>query len=372
VDLYLHIGTEKTGTTSVQKFFRANRDALAANGIVYPVAPGNQNHQGLAAAAQDPARHGPLRRSMGIRKEHDAEKYRQDMMAKLGEEFRRKPYRLAVMSGEHCSSRLLEDAELQWLKDRLSPFFDKIHIVVYIRRQDDYLLSTYSTAVKSGATYGLRLPPDRAVRQRYDHWELLERWARVFGRDRVICRRFERAELKNGDIVDDFLEVVGIDPKRYERPEDVNESLDAESLEFLRLFNKHVPRFVKRKLNPARDNVVPLLGRVSEGPLLTLPRAELDGFIAQFRDSNRKVAIEYFGGARGDSDDPLFAPRSDKRERVYKAQLTPERAVELSAYLWQEKQAQLEKVMERAKRLKEAAGPARKRRREGAEEDFEN
>jgi hypothetical protein len=378
VDLYLHIGTEKTGTTSVQKFFRANREALAGNGIVYPVAPGNQNHQGLAAAAQDPARHGPLRRSMGIRKEHEAEQYRGDMMTELAEEFRRKPYRLAVMSGEHCSSRLLEDEEVQWLKDQLAPFFDKIYIVVYIRRQDDYLLSTYSTAVKSGATYGLRLPPDRAIQHRYDHWDLLERWARVFGRDAVICRKFERAELKNGDIVDDFLQVVGIDGAPYERPEDVNESLDAESLEFLRLFNKHVPRFVKRKLNPARDNVVPLLGKVSEGPLLTLPQGELDGFIAQFRDSNRKVAIEYFGGVLADSDDPLFAPRSDKRERVYEAVLTPERAVELSAYLWQEKQAQLEKVTERARRLREVGGPLRKqkqggeKRREGAEEDFEN
>lgn len=372
MDLYLHIGTEKTGTTSVQKFFRANRERLAAHGIVYPVAPGNQNHQGLAAAAQDPAKHGPLRRAMGIRAEDEAQNYRSEMMAKLAVEFRRRPYRLAVMSGEHCSSRLMEDEELVWLKDQLSPFFENIHIVVYIRRQDDYLLSTYSTAIKSGATYPLRLPPDRMIRQRYDHWELLERWVRVFGRDRVICRKFERAALRNGDIVDDILEVIGIDPAGYERPEDVNESLDAESLEFLRMFNKHVPRFVKRKVNPARDNVVPLLSRASEGALLTLPEAELDRFIALFHDSNRKVALEYFGGVRTDSDDPLFARRSDKRERTRQAVLTPERAVELCAFLWQEKQAQLEKVMERAKRLREAAGPGKKRRREGAEEDFEN
>lgn len=371
MDLYLHIGTEKTGTTSVQKFFRANREALAQSGILYPVAPGNQNHQGLAAAAQRPAKHGPLRRTMGIRKEHEAIKYREDLMTRLAAEFARRPYRLAVMSGEHCSSRLIEDEEVRWLRDWLSPHFERIHIVVYIRRQDDYLLSTYSTAVKSGATYPLRLPPERILRQRYDHWELLERWARVFGRDRIICRKFERSALKNGDVIDDILDVVGIDPAPYERPQDVNESLDAESLEFLRLFNKHVPRFVKRKVNPARNNVVPLLGRVSQGPLLTLPNDELDRFVALFRNSNRKVALEYFGGVRTDSDDPLFARRSDKRERTETAVLTPERAVELCAFLWQEKQAQVEKVLERAKRLQEA-GPPRRRRREGAQEDFED
>ena len=69
MDLYLHIGTEKTGTTSVQKFFKANRALLAKNGIVYPVAPGKQNHMGLAASAQDTAKRGPLRKSLGIRNE---------------------------------------------------------------------------------------------------------------------------------------------------------------------------------------------------------------------------------------------------------------------------------------------------------------
>lgn len=32
----LHIGTEKTGTTSIQHFMSQNRQALLAKGIVYP------------------------------------------------------------------------------------------------------------------------------------------------------------------------------------------------------------------------------------------------------------------------------------------------------------------------------------------------
>jgi hypothetical protein len=368
VKLYLHIGTEKTGTTSVQKFFRANRDALARAGILYPSAPGNQNHQGLAAAAQGLKKQGPLRKSLGIKTEEDARNHRREMMKGLAAELTGGRYHTAVMSGEHCSSRLIEDEEVGWLKDRLAPFFDGMAIVVYIRRQDDYLLSTYSTAVKSGATAPLSMPREKQIQFRYDHWEMLSRWARVFGRENVICRRFERASLKNGDIVDDILDACAIQPSAdYVRPEDVNESLDAQSLEFLRLFNNHIPRFEDGDINPSRDNIVSLLSKTSHGPLITLPPQELAGFMAQFAESNRKVAMEYFGGVRSGGDDPLFAPPSDKRARTESAELSIERAVEIAAGLWQEKQAQVERVAERAKRRRDALGLERQRRRRDKE-----
>jgi hypothetical protein len=367
VDLFLHIGTEKTGTTSVQKFFKANRELLKRNGIVYPAAPGNQNHTGLAASAQDDEKRGPLRKSLGIKNRADVLRFRAEMLTELAAELSERPYKTAFMSGEHCSSRLLDDVEVQWLKDELGKFFDKMHIIVYIRRQDDYLLSTYSTSVKSGSTNPLRIPPDRTIEQRYDHWDMLQRWARVFGRDKVICRKFERATLKSGDIVDDVMDIAGIDPALgFERPEDVNEALDAETLEFLRLFNKFVPRFEGKDLNPVRDNIVPLLSKVSSGPLVTLGEDELDRFMALFRGSNAKVADEYFGGPISGSDNPLFKPRSDKRERTRQVVLTPERAVELCAWLWQEKQAQVDRIAERAKKNKAAAVEARRERRRGA------
>jgi len=255
------------------------------------------------------------------------------------------------MSNEHCSSHLLVDEEVAWLKDALAPMFDRIRVVVYLRRQDDYLLSSYSTAVKSGATHTLAIPRERALHIHYDHWDLLSRWARVFGRDNIIARRFEKASLKSGDVVDDFLDCVGIDASAaFDRPDTANESLDAESLEFLRLFNEHIPRLTEEGISPLRDNVVPLLSQISKGPLLTLPETDLADFMALFRVSNARVAAEYFGGARTESDDPLFAPRSDTRPRVTDVTLTAERAVEICAWLWQNKQAQVDRVTERLKK----------------------
>lgn len=51
--IFLHIGAEKTGTSSVQRFFSRNREALKAAGYLYPASAGNENHMALAAAAQN-------------------------------------------------------------------------------------------------------------------------------------------------------------------------------------------------------------------------------------------------------------------------------------------------------------------------------
>ncbi|HTT99476.1 MAG TPA: hypothetical protein VMF58_15620 [Rhizomicrobium sp.] len=348
--LYLHIGTEKTGTSSVQNFFGNNRELLARSGVLYPESPGHRNHTALAGAAQEISNRGALRKTMNIKTNQDVEDLRARLVEGLASEYASRPFEKVVMSGEHCSSRLLTDEEVGWLKDVLTPHFEKIYIIVYLRRQDDFLLSTYSTGVKSGSERPLDIPPPAIIRDRYDYWNLVSRWARAFGKEQIICRKFERNALKSGDIVDDILDVIGIEAKPEFDRQDANESLDADTLEFLRLFNAHVPRFVEGSVNPARSNIIGLLSKFSQGPLITLGDAELREFMGYFEESNRKVAVEFFDGARSEPGDALFGPRADTRPRTPPVTLSPERAVEIAAYLWQRKQEQLDRAVERARR----------------------
>src|SRR5436189_3975572 len=58
---FLHIGTGKTGTTSIQRFMTGNRDALRARGYLFPHAPGNGRQQVLTLYARN-ATHWPLTR----------------------------------------------------------------------------------------------------------------------------------------------------------------------------------------------------------------------------------------------------------------------------------------------------------------------
>jgi hypothetical protein len=340
--LHLHIGCEKTGTTSVQRFLRANRELLAQNAILYPHAPGEENQMALAVAAQ--SEFGPLRKKIfQLRSWPEVEEFRVKLRDGLRSELEARPYDRVFMSGEHCSSRLVTHEEVAWLRDFLHEFFDDMTIVVYIRRQDDFLLSTYSTDVKGGAVHPLRVPDGDLAQRRYNYWELLSRWADVFGRERIICRKYERGSLKGGDIIQDFLDAIGLDADlAYTHPRHLNESLDAECLEFLRLLNRHIPRLTNEGVNKTRGNIVSLLLNLPQGPLLTLPAAELAAFMSRFRESNARVAAEYFGGMKENSDDPLFDRSHDTRPRAAAPEMTLETAIRFFAAIWEQKQTQIE------------------------------
>jgi hypothetical protein len=349
--VYLHIGVEKTGTSSIQRFFRINRDALKREGVLFPGSPGAENHMALAAAAQNDRKRDDLRIIHGLDSTAKIREFRRTVAERLMAESRDSGCQTVVFSGEHCSSRLTTPAEVDLLARMLRPLASDITIVVYLRRQDEFLCSTYSTDVKSGFSGRMEVPSPEQREERYNYQSLLQRWSSVFGKRNIVCRLFDRTLLKDGDVVADFLQLLGIERNDgYRQPERVNESLDINALEFLRLFNTTVPRFKDGKLNVARANVVRLLLEISKGPTATLPEAELAEFMRHFAESNARVAAEYFGRLSPEGD-PLFGAFQANGNRAEMRPIPAETAVQLGARLWEEKQLQTAKLQERIAKL---------------------
>jgi hypothetical protein len=325
--LYLHIGTEKTGTTSFQKFMAVNRPFLGRQGLLYPETPGWDNHIALATVAR--RARSELWDELRIPDREGWEAFGRKFRERLSAELAEHPGRTVVMSGEHCSSRLRTDEDVHRLLEFLDGLFTQITIVVYLRRQDDFLSSTYSTDIKNGGTQPLGMPDDDAMAFRYDYWELLSRWARVFGRSNMLVGRYGTRFLVNGNLVDDFLTGIGVvlGPD-LQRPHSANESLDAESLEFLRLTNAHL------RPSEQRRAMVAALQALSRGALIDLPDAELSEFMARLAESNRRVALEYFGRDYARKGDPLFGERDGARERTPPITLSADRAVAIAAQLY--------------------------------------
>jgi hypothetical protein len=67
--LYLHIGTPKTGTTSLQSFLDTNRSALSYKGYLVPHSLKFPNHIGLAVASHENFRNDGLCHSLDIHSE---------------------------------------------------------------------------------------------------------------------------------------------------------------------------------------------------------------------------------------------------------------------------------------------------------------
>jgi len=356
---FLHIGAEKTGTSSLQQFFRLNRKKLKSASILYSEVAGAESHTALAAAAEAIGKFDDLRILRGLKSDEAVREFRGRLSQALTEEALSAGCENVIFSSEHLSSRLISIPEIETLANMLRRMAESITVVVYLRRQDDFLCSTYSTDVKSGFTGPMTIPGEGIRQSRYNYYALLERWTAVFGRQNIVCRIYEKSRLKNGDLVDDFAELIGLPVgDAYERPARINESLDVAALEFLRLFNAKVPKLKDDSLNPARGNIVQTLQKISHGPGPTLPEAQLGEFMRFFERSNRKVALEYFGAVH-ETGDPLFGEADFGQNRALLQPLTAEKAIALAAGLWERKQEQTNRLMERIGRLQKNAGGGR-------------
>lgn len=302
---FLHIGTEKTGTTSIQGFLSKNRAKLEEQGILYPRSPGNHNHTALTVYALRKAKQSSIRRSSGVFGPEEVTKFRDRFLDALDKEIRDSSAPVVIFSNEHLSSRLLRKAEVARVKKLCDNYADEMKIVVYLRNQVDFLVSSFGTGIKSGSTRAFPFPlRDRRLRT-MNYFVLLDRWRKVFGRENLIVRRFERAHFVDGDLFADFAAQIPLDISGFTRTEARNEALDARELAFLREFNARVPRWLDKKvLNPARGNIVPALVNLSgSGPRLSVSPEIATQIAEEFERSNKRVAEEYFG-----TSEPLFSP----------------------------------------------------------------
>jgi hypothetical protein len=204
----IHIGTKKTGSTSIQGFLARQRRHLAAQGACYPRSPGPIVHVKL---------HGLLaRRRSAAKPGLDAESVDSSKLSDFPRAFAREMQNLpptvdrVILSEERLSLLRLED-EIAELKALLQPHFDEFTIVVYLRSQASYMASRYSEQLRLCSFEG----PDHIVSTPerlwpYDYRALTDRWAAVFGATAVTPRIYERTGGKNFDSVADFLGVCGL------------------------------------------------------------------------------------------------------------------------------------------------------------------
>lgn len=296
----LHIGAEKTGTTTIQGALAASRAALVAAGFAYPRAPGEQNHVRLAIHAGRPELVDDLARDFAVR--GGAEGSRRDLAAELAAELAALPASVhtVLLSNEHCHSRLRGVEEVLRLKSLLDGLFAEVRVIVYLRRQDELAISHYTTALRGGAIHDNPLPPPWREPPSYFDWDaLLTRWSAVFGRAAVTPRLFSRQAMPGGDVVRDFAAACGLPP--LQRPaggQDLNVSLSPAAQELLRRANLLLREGrLDRRLG--LGGVGALLAAREAGAGRMPSRAEAEAFMRGFAEGNERVRATWFPAAPG-------------------------------------------------------------------------
>jgi hypothetical protein len=354
--LYLHIGTEKTGSTALQSVSGLNRAILRTHGILYPKTPGDRNHTKLTIFAADKPNALDLRRLARLFPDAAYDEFMAQFPETLRSEIATEQCPQVFLSNEHLSSRLKGVAEIRRLAAIIQPLAESVKIVVYLRRQPELFLSTYSTSIKAGRTRALE-PPKKDQHPRYNYEKLLSLWADVFGEENVIVRIYDRNTLVGHDVVKDFFSIMNYEPgPDIEIPATLNERLDHDALSFLLEFNKHVPPFLQDVVNPDRGDVVAALEARAKSAALAVPASVLRHLAETYAESNARVARRFLGR----SDGKLFSD-VEYEDRAEGAALTTERAVEISAHLWRWKQQEVEEARREITRLESELASMRKR-----------
>lgn len=334
VPVDVHIGTEKTGSTAVQHYLGLNRESLiAAHGILTPTTLGIGSNVNLAAACQLSEPADSLRLMRSLRSPEEVQAYYVDLQKKLAEEISRKQPKRLLLSCENLSSRLKTCEEIQKLQSFLLPFASSIRIIVYLRSQEDMIVSSHTTKIRNGFEGRFNYPPRGRERPDAHYNELLARWASVFGEEQVTVRLFEKNRLLNADIVEDFCHSVEIPSNLERNARTQNESPNALTLELMRRMNAYVPHQINHRPNPLRGdlmNVLSMSKGSTTGPSAPPPTAE---FLARFEAGNKEVARRWFSSDES-VPETLFETRGHTHSAEKLPELTEEILLEMAAQLW--------------------------------------
>lgn len=229
--LFLHIGFNKTGSTSIQKNLARNAEALKQQGIFFPFrpkAPYMQGRQHVPLAAAVPGRH------VHWLRQHKRESLK-TAFTTLRADLEEQDCNAAVLSTESFGGLDMDAAKVSWLTTQL-PGYD-ISVIAYIRRQDAYFLSAYQQRIKAGGTAAFRFAQHETMPAlRFDR--RLAPWREVFGSDRVLVRPFDPRFWPKGELFYDFLATIGASRKGLTLAAPANEGLDYRAVEIMRQLNR--------------------------------------------------------------------------------------------------------------------------------------
>lgn len=253
MELILHIGDMKTGSSSIQATLDSNRDLLRGAGCFYPPCGKYENHVLLTLPCQS-----RLPRQFAHVDSRDV------LVARAERHWQR----IGKAVDKHAPGKLILSAEnlLGMRASEVSGFLDQarqhlpgvtsVTAVCYLRRNSSHYTSRLQQRIKASWL----LPPlqPNLYVPRLDFW--------ASQTDRLIVREMARNTLAGGDVVPDFLETVlpGTVPAGM-TVERRNETISAEGMRILRGFRRTALPDRNGLFDPLSTQVLRIIRNVEQG-----------------------------------------------------------------------------------------------------------
>jgi len=293
----LHIGLPRTGTSSIQVFLGKYADVLLREySVLYPkTGRGRDPRLNLEYPVHFlyPLSILPIGKKL-YGDQIDVKLLKNSLLKEIEQH---KP-RTVVLSAEHFSH--LNKKEIKRFKELYE--FPITDIIIYIRRQDLFIESLYRQYVRDHnsklssrfkefvedvLTFGWE-------GETLKYYEYLTYWKETFPHTRIFVRIYDKKLFPEGNVVLDFLSILGISLPSEQTKLEVNISLSHISTLSLKKINENFDSLPQDHIKVV--NYLLELDR-KEGSILKtfFTLEERIKFLEQFRESNEKLFREYFG-----------------------------------------------------------------------------
>lgn len=278
--LYLHVGMDKTGTSAIQAFLKKNRKVfLSENKLLYPETGmwNDFSHHKFAFSCI----------GMNGYSFDDFEVICTELVSEMEEAE-------SVLISSECLFKLPTKEQWftkfhQFIKDN----FMEVKIIIYLRRQDEWVISRHKHSVISGEELSIETLSEPHF---CDYKQYIDKWCEYFGKANIIVRPYERISFIGGNIFADFLNTLDINYSDiYVKPDHtINTALNNNEYSFKRLCN-----LVSLNGQSAAElNVILLkhsnISKFQHGNNLDLiSDIEKSNLIHRYEDINRAIANEY-------------------------------------------------------------------------------
>lgn len=311
----LHIGQQKTGSTSLQYVLEVNRKKLSSNNILYPKSLGHNKQVSL-------------QRDWSILQNPDS-----SLSIEFKKELKAQDWDYVIFSEENlfvCKPFIKEA-----VRDFLHRHFDEIIIVVYLRRQELHIPSHYQQAVKGKVHLTTDEWINRMMKIKNNYYlydKVIDTWSGLMPKAEIIIKPFYN--LQGNELYFDFLKIVDIhnfDDYNFEVPL-LNESIDKKSIELFRIINKL--KF-KKELNISEKTRVDLrnfLIKNSSKEKLLLSQRQIELIFSETNESNKRLVSKY---KLSESHNSYFTEKLSLKKQTIKEEEEEEEALQLVNLLMQ-------------------------------------
>ncbi|MEM1113453.1 MAG: hypothetical protein AAGI11_16180 [Pseudomonadota bacterium] len=207
-EVYIHIGAPKTATSTLQSVLAQKSAKLLKQGVLYPAQcrSGDAHHVLVCDLIEE--HHGSSMPDVWY-----GDYPRGQSWQALGDEiagYGDKVQRVVISSELFFGQTRNLDEILEDIRARLAGH--QVHIVAYLRRQDQLYSSFFNQDVKGARQWPGTAYQFYATHQIFqrDYYSIMQAYADAFGADNVHLRPFEPGQWHHGDIVSDFCASTGL------------------------------------------------------------------------------------------------------------------------------------------------------------------